>query len=145
MSVVRRLRALLIQKKGDGAVSFILTTAMLVLLFATLLSTMIYVMNYYNTGYACRRIVRGIETTGAYDAAYANQIIDQLDSPDLEDLDVSVNASYFSGSKIQLRNPFTVTVTGNYIIKILQLGETPIIVTLPIEVKMSGMSEVYWK
>ena len=105
MAVVRRLRALLNQKKGDGAVSFILTTAMLVLLFATLLSTMIYVMNYYNTGYACRRIVRGIETTGTYDEAYANQILDQLDSPDLEDLDVSVSASYFSGRNIQLRSP----------------------------------------
>lgn len=145
MAVVRRLRALLKQKKGDGAVSFILTTAMLVLLFATLLSTMIYIMNYYNTGYACRRIVRGIETTGAYDEAYANQVLNQLDSPDLEDLDVSVNASYFSGSKIQLRSPFTVTVTGNYTITILQLGETPITVTLPITVKMSGMSEVFWK
>ena len=46
MAVVNKIRGLLRQKKGDEAVSFLLTTAMLVLIFVTLISAMIYIMQY---------------------------------------------------------------------------------------------------
>ena len=145
MAVVNRIRSLLRQKKGDEAVSFLLTTAMLVLIFATLVSGMIYIMQYYNASYTCRRVVRSIEISGQYDEAETKNIVDQIKSSDLEDIGVQVDAVYFSGKKIQLRQTFSVTLTTSYRITILELGENPIVLDLPIKVKVAGMSEVYWK
>ena len=145
MAVVNKIQYLLREKKGDEAVSFLMTTAMLVFIFATLVSAMIYIMQYYNASYICRRVVRSIEITGQYDETETMSILNNLAGSGLEDLDVQVDAVYFSGSKIQLRQTFSVTLSGSYEITILELGETPIVLTLPIEVKVAGMSEVYWK
>ena len=145
MATLKRLRCLLREKKGDEAVSFLMTTAMLVLIFAVLVSAMIYIMQYYNASYMCRRVVRSIEITGVYDETETRDIIDRMKNSDLEDLDVQVDATYFSGKKIQLRQTFSVTLTASYKITILELGENPIVMNLPIRVKVAGMSEVYWK
>ena len=145
MAVVNKIRSLLRQKKGDEAVSFLLTTAMLVLIFVTLISAMIYIMQFYDARYLCRRVVRSIEITGVYDETETRDIIDRMKNSDLEDIDVQVDAAYFSGKKIQLRQTFSVTLTASYKITILELGENPIVMNLPIRVKVAGMSEVYWK
>lgn len=145
MAVLKRLRCLLREKKGDGAVSFLMTTAMLVLIFAVLVSAMIYIMQYYNASYMCRRVVRSIEITGVYDEAETRNIVAQMQSADLENVNVQVDAVYYSGRKIQLRQTFSVTLTGSYRITILTLGGNPVALDLPIKVKVPGMSEVYWK
>lgn len=145
MAVVNKIRSLLRQKKGDEAVSFLLTTAMLVLIFVTLISAMIYIMQYYDASYLCRRVVRSIEITGVYDETETRDIIDRMKNSDQEDIDVQVDAAYFSGKKIQLRQTFSVTLAASYKITILELGENPIVMNLPIRVKVAGMSEVYWK
>ena len=145
MAVVHKARHLLRQKRGDEAVSFLMTTAMLVLIFAVLVSGMVYIMQYYNASYICRRVVRNIEITGVYDETETKNIVDQMKNSDLEDIGVQVDAVYYSGKKIQLRQTFNVTLTSSYRITILELGENPIVVDLPIRVKVAGMSEVYWK
>jgi hypothetical protein len=145
MAVLKRLRCLLREKKGDGAVSFLMTTAMLVLIFAVLVSAMIYIMQYYNASYMCRRVVRSIEITGVYDEAETRNIVAQMQSADLENVNVQVDAVYYSGRKIQLRQTFSVTLTGSYRITILTLAGNPVALDLPIKVKVAGMSEVYWK
>lgn len=145
MAVVHKARHLLRQKRGDEAVSFLLTTAMLVLIFAVLVSAMVYIMQYYNASYICRRVVRSIEITGVYDETETKNIVAQMKNSDMEDIGVQVDAVYYSGRKIQLRQTFNVTLTSSYRITILELGENPITVDLPIRVKVVGMSEVYWK
>lgn len=145
MAALKRLRCLLREKKGDEAVSFLMTTAMLVLIFAVLVSAMIYIMQYYNASYMCRRVVRSIETTGVYDEAETRSLISSLSGSDMEDIQVQVDAVYYSGRKIQLRQTFSVTLTGSYRITILTLGGNPVALDLPIKVKVAGMSEVYWK
>jgi len=145
MAVVHKARHLLRQKRGDEAVSFLLTTAMLVLIFAVLVSAMVYIMQYYNASYICRRVVRSIEITGVYDETETKNIVDQMKNSDMEGIGVQVDAVYYSGKKIQLRQTFNVTLTSSYRITILELGENPITVDLPIRVKVAGMSEVYWK
>lgn len=145
MAAVKKLRDLLREKKGDEAVSFLMTTAMLVLIFAVLVSAMIYIMQYYNASYMCRRVVRSIEITGVYDEAETADVISSMSNSDVEDIHVQVDAVYYSGKKIQLRQTFSVTLTGSYRITILTLGENPVTVDLPIRVKVSGMSEVYWR
>ena len=145
MAVVHKARYLLQQKRGDEAVSFLLTTATLVLIFAVLVSGMVYIMQYYNASYICRRVVRNIEITGVYDETETHNIVDQMKNSDLEDIGVQVDTVYYSGKKIQLRQTFNVTLTSSYRITILEFGETPITVDLPIRVKVAGMSEVYWR
>jgi hypothetical protein len=145
MAVVNKVRYLLRQRRGDEAVSFLLTTAMLVLIFATLVSVMIYIMQYYNASFICRRVVRSIEVAGKYDEAETKSILNNTANADLENVDVRVEAVYFGGNKIQLRQTFNVTLTASYKITILELGKNPIEVDLPIKVKVAGMSEVYWK
>ena len=145
MAVIKKLRSLLRQKKGDEAVSFLMTTAMLVLIFATLVSSMIYITQYYNASYMCRRVVRSIEISGQYDETETSNMVNQMKNSGLEDPHVQVDAVYYSGKKIQLRQTFSVTLTSSYRITILELGENPIVVDLPIRVKVAGMSEVFWK
>jgi len=65
-----------------------MTTAMLVLTFAVLVSAMIYIMQYYNASYMCRRVVRSIEITGVYDEAETRNIVAQMKSADLENVNV---------------------------------------------------------
>jgi hypothetical protein len=145
MAVVKKLRSLLREKKGDEAVSFLMTTAMLVLIFAVLVSGLIYIMQYYNASYMCRRVVRSIEISGIYDETEAGDLIFSMSNSDMENINVQVDAVYYSGNKIQLRQTFSVTLTGSYRITILTLGENLITVDLPIRVKVTGMSEVYWR
>ena len=145
MAVVPRVRFLLRQKKGDEAVSFLLTTAMLVLIFATLVSAMIYIVQYYNASYICRRVVRSIEVAGQYDQSNTLSLVNNMKSPSLEDMKVQVDAVFYSGNKIQLRQTFNVTLAASYKITIVELGKNPVVVSLPIKVKVAGMSEVYWK
>ena len=47
MAVASKLRSLLRDKKGHEAVSFLLTTAMLIFIFAALVSALIFIMQYY--------------------------------------------------------------------------------------------------
>jgi hypothetical protein len=145
MAALKRLQCLLREKKGDEAVSFLMTTAMLVLIFAVLVSAMIYIMQYYNASYMCRRVVRSIEITGVYDEAETRSLISSLSGADMEDIQIQVDAVYYSGRKIQLRQTFSVTLTGNYRITILMLGGNPVALDLPIKIKLAGMSEVYWR
>lgn len=145
MVAVKKLKNLLQDKKGDEAVSFLLTTAMLVFIFATLVSALIYIMQYYNASYICRRVVRNIEITGQYDEAETLKILNDISNPGLEDIDIRVDAAYFSDRKIQLRQTFSVKLSASYKIAILQLGNKPLELSLPIRVKVVGMSEVYWK
>ncbi|MBP1737497.1 MAG: hypothetical protein H6Q60_1378 [Oscillospiraceae bacterium] len=145
MAVIKRLRNLLQEKKGDEAVSFLMTTAMLVLIFAVLVSGLIYIMQYYNASYLCRRVVRSIEISGQYDETETRSMIADMSNSDLEDVSVQVDAVYYSGRKIQLRQTFSATLTASYRITILTLGGNPVALDLPITVKVAGMSEVYWK
>ncbi len=145
MAVIHKVRSLLRQKRGDEAVSFLMTTAMLVLIFAVLVSAMIYITQYYNASYMCRRVVRSIEVAGEYDEAETANMVNQMKNSNLENIGVQVDAVYYSGHKIQLRQTFNVTLTASYRITILELGENPITVDLPIRVKVAGMSEVFWK
>lgn len=145
MAVASKLRSLLRDKKGDEAVSFLLTTAMLIFIFAALVSALIYIMQYYNASYICRRVVRGIEITGQYDEAEIANILGEIANPGLEDMDIEVDAVYFAENKIQMRQSFAVMLSANYKITLLQIGSEPLELALPIQVKVVGMSEVYFK
>lgn len=140
-----KLKNLLRRKDGDAAVEFIMTTAVLILVFAMLVSTMVYVTQYYNASFICRKVTRSIEVSGQYNPASLNALVDELGGDALSDLRIKVNASYFRGRRIQLRDSFSVELTAAYRIAILRFGSAPIYLDLPIRIRQVGMSEVYWR
>lgn len=145
MAVREKLRGYLRGKEGNSAVEFIFTTAMLILLFAVLLSAMVYVTQFYSAGYLARRVTRTIEISGEYNEQAIRALTDTLGGTALEELEITVDAPYVSGRKIQLRDEFTVRLTAVHRVSILRMGDTPISLALPIEIELSGRSEVFWK
>ena len=140
-----RLRNILRRKDGDAAVEFIMTTAMLIFVFAVLVSALVYITQYYNASFITRRVVRTIEVTGKYDEATVLALVDSLGGDALTDLDLTVDATYFADNKIQLLDEFRVNLRAGYRIAVFQMGGSPIYVDLPIKVGLSGRSEVFWK
>ena len=133
------------ERKGNSAVEFIFTTAMLILIFAVLVSALVYVTQFYSASYIARRVVRTIEITGEYDEQAIRTLADGLGGTALEDLSITVDATYFRDRKIQLRDEFTVHLDAVHRINILVMGDDPVSLDLPIEIDLSGRSEVYWK
>ena len=142
LSLFKNLRS---EKRGSAAVEFVATAAMLILTVAILISAMVYVTVYYNASYICRRAVRTIEVTGEYDAQDINALANSLGGQSMDHLAIQVEAHYVRGHCIQLRDEFTVTLTADYPIPILMFGSRPLTVRLPISIRLSGRSEVYWK
>lgn len=145
MAVLKKIRALKRQKSGDAAVEFVATAAMLILIFATLVSAMVYVTQYYNASYLCRRAVRTIEVTGEYNERSIDSLADELGGRSLDDLTIIVEAPFRSRNRIQLRDEFTVHLEAYYPINILMMGDRPVQLRLPIRMQLSGRSEVFWK
>ena len=145
MAARMKLRGYLSDRKGNSAVEFIFTTAMLILIFAVLISALVYVTQFYSASYICRRVVRTIEVTGEYNEHEVQSLADELGGAALEELNISVAASYFRGRKIQLRDEFTVQLRAVHKINIFMMGGSPVSIDLPIEIKLSGRSEVFWK
>jgi Flp pilus assembly protein TadG len=145
MAAIKKLRGYLRQKKGSSAVEFIATAAMLILVFAVLVSAMVYVTEYYSASYICRRVVRTIEVSGEYDENVVRSLADELGGDALDELSITVDADYCGNNRIQLRDEFRVQLDASYTINILMLGDGPLKIKLPIHVGLSGRSEVFWK
>ena len=145
MAAKMNLRGYLRERKGNSAVEFIFTTAMLILIFAVLVSALVYVTQFHSASYIARRVVRTIEITGEYDEQAIRTLADGLGGTALEDLNITVDATYFKDRKIQLRDEFTVHLDAVNRINILVMGDDPVSLDLPIEIDLSGRSEVYWK
>ncbi len=145
MAEKMNLRGYLRDKKGNSAVEFIFTSAMLILVFAVLVSALVYVTQFYSASYICRRVVRTIEVTGEYDEHAIRTLADELSGDALEDLDITVDAAYWGGNKIQLRDEFTVHLDAVHRVNIMMFGDSPVTLDLPIEIDLSGRSEVYHK
>ena len=143
--MVRKLKSLLTDRRGSEAVSFLLTTAMLLCIFATIVTAFIYISQSYNAAYLCRKVTRQIEVTGEYDRTEIDSLLSEIEGGDLQNLEINVTADYFAENKIQLCEDFTVKLTADYKIKIVQVGSKTLELSLPIRVQVGGMSETYYK
>ncbi len=140
-----KFKRLIADKSGSEAVGFLLTTALLILIFATIISAFVYILQYYSASTMCQKLVRSIEIQGEYDEAEAQKLLLETASPELENIVIELDAAYLSGNKIQLRTPFTLRFSASYKISILKIGDVPVEISLPITIRARGMSEVYWK
>ena len=142
---MRKLKRLLTDRRGSEAVSFLLTTAILLCIFATIVTAFVYISQSYNAAYLCRKVTRQIEVTGEYDRTEIDSLLSEIEGGDLQNLEINVTADYFAENKIQLCEDFTVKLTADYKIKIVQVGSKTLELSLPIRVQVGGMSEVYFK
>lgn len=142
---MRKLKRLLTDRRGSEAVSFLLTTAMLLCIFATIVTAFAYISQSYNAAYLCRKVTRQIEVTGVYDRTEIDDLLSQIEGGALQNLEIDVAADYLAENKIQLCEDFTVKLTADYNIKIVQVGSKMLELSLPIRAQVGGMSEVYFK
>ena len=146
----RRLSAFLkVKKKGSAYYELIIKTLVFITLIATAVSFFSIFTVYLNLNYTCRRVVREIEISGQV-TSNTNALFNQLKNGTNigAGANMSVSASYFNAAqkKIQLRNTFDVTCTTSYRFDVFTpLGRDPIGFTIPMKVRMTGMSEKFWK
>ncbi len=134
-------------RAGSTYVELMIEFLIVITLLATVLSFLSVFTVYLSLNQMCGRIVRVIELEGqvsdeAYDVFY--QMKEQTGlSPDMSVKD----ASYLDGEqKIQLRDTFTVELKYNYTFTVFRPSSSPPVqIIIPIRVRITGMSEKYWK
>lgn len=99
-----------------------------------------------NMDYMAKTLVRAVEANGRIDGnitALANELKSEMGVNPT----ITWNAAYISGTnKIQLRQKFTLTVRDTIDIKLIEPTFTsPLVISIPIEKKFIGISQVYWK
>ena len=141
----RRLSAFLkVKKKGSAYYELIIKTLVFITLIATAVSFFSIFTVYLNLNYTCRRVVREIEISGQV-TSNTNALFNQLKNG--TNIGAGANMSFNAAQKkIQLRNTFDVTCTTSYRFDVFTpLGRDPIGFTIPMKVRMTGMSEKFWK
>lgn len=99
-----------------------------------------------NMDYMAKTLVRAVEANGRIDGnitALANELKSEMGVNPT----ITWNVAYISGTnKIQLRQKFTLTVHDTIDIKLIEPTFTsPLVISIPIEKKFIGISQVYWK
>lgn len=136
-------------KKASAYYELILKTLVFITLIATAISFFGVFTTYLNLNYAARRVVREIEISGQVSAATYSLYNDMKANTNIPaSATMNVSASYFNAAqkKIQIRNTFTVTCSTSYRINVFTpKGGTPVGFDIPLRVRLTGMSEKFWK
>ena len=139
----------MLKKKGSAYYEIIIKTLVFITLIATAISFFGIFTTYLNINYAARRVTREIEITGKVSSdtyALFNDMKARTSIGDTATMDVT--ATYFNAAqkKIQLRDTFTVTIASTYRINIFTpTGGSPVGFDIPLVVRLTGMSEKFWK
>ncbi|MBE5040742.1 DUF4320 family protein [Ructibacterium gallinarum] len=137
------------RKAASAYYELIIKTLVFITLIATAISFFGLFTTYLNLNYAARRVVREIEISGQVSAATYSLYEDMKANTNIPDsATMSVNAAYYNAAqkKIQLRDTFAVTCSANYRINVFTpQGGTPVGFDIPLKVRLTGMSEKFWK
>ena len=142
------LKKVLSGKTGSAYYELIIQTFVVITLMATVLSFLSIFTVYLNLNHMCRRVVRAVEVEGrmseaVYDVFYRLKEQTGL-SPDMSIEDVQ----YCDGEnqEIQLRDTFTIRMKCSYTFTLFRPSNSPPLqIKIPMEVRITGMSEKYWK
>ena len=120
-----------------------------------IIATLVHFYNIFvvhqNMVFVAKRIVRAIEVEGANNAGIQlmfNRLRNEV-GLGTATLQVIPDTPYLpgGGNRIQLRNTFEVRVAFNWMVTFIDIGGggRPIGVPMNLEVRLSGMSEVFWR
>ena len=130
-------------KSGSDTVEMIGVVFMLCAFILIGLMLLSYVMEVNIVNMAARQGARNIETSGIADVGRANSEFRTFlgGNPHLSNFNVTLNTS----GQIQLTNTFTLVAECSYDIPLVNPGNfSGYTLHLPIKIRSSGMSEVYW-
>lgn len=137
------------KKQGSAYYELIVKTLVFITLIATAISFFGVFTSYLNLNYATRRVVREIEISGKVSSDTYDLFDSFKTNTNLGDYaSMTISATYFNAAdrKIQLRNTFTVTCTSSYRINVFTpLDGASVGFDIPLKVKLTGMSEKFWK
>lgn len=141
-------KKVLANQKGSTYYELIIKTFVVITLMATVLSFLSIFTTYLNLSHICRRVVRVVELEGqisdkVYDVFYRLKEQTGL-SPEMTITDVD----FYDGQnqRIQLRDTFTIKMKYNHVFTVFRPSSSPPVqIIIPMEVRITGMSEKYWK
>ena len=137
------------KKQASAYYELIIKTLVFITLIATAISFFGVFTTYLNLNYAARRVVREVEIAGKVSSETYGLFNNMKEQTNIGDgASMSVSASYFNASQktIQLRDTFTVTCRTSYRINVFTpTGGAPVGFDIPLVVKLTGMSEKFWK
>ena len=137
------------KKRASAYYELIIKTLVFITLIATAISFFGIFTTYLNLSYAARRVTREIEISGQVTSATYSLFNSMKTNTNIgDDATMSVSADYFNAGakKIQLRDNFTVTCRTSYRINAFTpTGGNPVGFDIPIAVRLTGMSEKFWK
>lgn len=151
ISLQQGLRSLWNDRDGSEAIEMVYNMVALVFLVLSTLLIIGYALQTNQVSYAAQRIARSIEVSGEAKQTEVDALLYKL-LPNASDIDAraSVTADNWvdvSEATIQLRDKFTVDVTANYHVTLINpgFGDAMDPWSIPIRVKVNGQSEIYWK
>lgn len=131
---------------GEGYVDVAIAILIIFALVAGIFSIFPLYTTYQSLTATAKQIAHVVEVTGQADDGTIELVTGNSNyvSPD----SVSFDTTWHNASvrKIQLKTPFTVTISKQILIPILKpLGGSPIGIRVNVRTSASGISEVYWK
>lgn len=139
-------RTFIRDRTGEGYVDVAISLILIFVIVAGIFSLFPIYTTYQSLNATARQIAHVIEVCGQADEATLALAIGQDGLVSTDDIAVETDWHNASTKKIQLKTPFTVTVSKRMLIPILRpVSGSPIGFNILISAKASGISEVYWK
>ena len=139
-------RTIIRDRTGEGYVDVAISLILIFVIVAGIFSLFPIYTTYQSLNATARQIAHVIEVCGQADEATLALAIGQDGLVSTGDIAVETDWHNASTKKIQLKTPFTVTVSKRVLIPILRpVSGSPIGFNILISAKASGISEVYWK
>ena len=139
-------RTFIRDRTGEGYVDVAISLILVFVIVAGIFSLFPIYTTYQSLNATARQVAHVIEVCGQADEATLALAIGQDGLVSTGDIAVETDWHNASTKKIQLKTPFTVTVSKRVLIPILRpVSGSPIGFNILISAKASGISEVYWK
>ena len=146
-----KLRAFREDRSGSATIETVYAVGVLCAIIMTAMFILIYALQATSITYAAKRITRYVEVTGQATQADLNTKLSTLLS-NADDIGASVSITNVGEwknegeRKLQYRSKFDIVISAEYKVPIINFGgDTPITISMPIEVRVTGLSEFFWK
>ena len=133
-------------RTGEGYADVAIAILIIFALIASLFSVFPLYTTHQKLNATARQIAHVVEVSGQADDATISLVTG--DGSYINPDSIVFDTTWYNASqkKIQLKTPFTVTITKQVLIPIIKpLGSEPIGIRINISARSSGISEVYWK
>lgn len=133
-------------RTGEGYVDVAISILIIFVVVAGIFSVFPIYTTYQTLNATARQIAHVVEVCGKADDATIALATGYEGFVEPDSIAIETNWHNASTRKIQLKTPFTVTITKQLLIPILRpVAGSPIGIRVDVSTSASGISEVYWK